>query len=74
MWYMYGILLSVKQLMLFVSSRWHFWKMCRAVEIRAVAFRAVDPDSKNQLTNFLFTSLRMQNSLIWKLIYIFLLY
>ncbi len=48
--YTYGILLSFEQLMLFVSSRWHFWKKCRAVEIwaveiRAVAFRAVDPDS-----------------------------
>ncbi len=29
----------------FLSSRWHFWKNCRAVEIRADAFRAVDPDS-----------------------------
>ena len=28
-----------------LSSSWHFWKRCWAVEIRADAFRAVDPDS-----------------------------
>ncbi len=30
--------------MLFVSSKWHFWKKCRPVKIRAVEFWAVDPD------------------------------
>jgi hypothetical protein len=60
MLYTYGILLSVEQLTLFVSSRWHFWKKCRAVKIRADAFWAVDPDSST-IDNFgvrpiLFTS------------------
>jgi hypothetical protein len=34
---------------IFLSSSWHFQKKCRAVEIRAVAFRAVDPDSNSHL-------------------------
>jgi len=50
MWYTYGILLSVEQLTLFVLSSWHFWKKCRAVKIRADAFRAVDPDSSFRKT------------------------
>ncbi len=36
----------------FLSSRWHFWKNCRAVEIRADAFQAVDPDSIFCLKNY----------------------
>ncbi len=36
----------------FLLSRWHFWKKCRAVEILADAFRAVDPDSFFSLQYF----------------------
>ena len=43
----------IRAVEIFLSSSWHFQKKCRAVEIRAVAFRAVDPDSLILLTTLL---------------------
>ena len=38
-------ILVVEQMTFWLSSRWDFSKMCRAVKIRADGFRAVHPDS-----------------------------
>ena len=47
----------IRAVEIFLSSSWHFQKKCRAVEIRAVAFRAVDPDSLSCMSKFLRVSI-----------------
>jgi hypothetical protein len=55
----------IRAVEIFLSSSWHFQKKCRAVEIRAVAFRAVDPDS-------LFPNILNQNNEILLLFYVWM--